>query len=342
MSYTHLTRKERYFIYHMTMAGWSSAKIGRRIGRHRGTIRRELRRNATRWGRYLDDQAQRQADERRREVCRRPCSGDADLMAYVERKLQANWSPEQIAGRLKTAPPKALQGKTISHATIYRWIWACPDRAGRLRAHLRVAWKKRRKPYGKPSKRGQIPNRVGIQERPAIVEKRERLGDWEGDTVVGKARSGYVLTNVDRASRYLVTRKLDRPTAQATGDALYDAMRRLPRETRKTQTFDNGREFAAHETIARRLQIAVYFAHPYSSWQRGANENTNGLLRQYLPKSRDFATLTSRELASYTWQLNNRPRKCLNYRTPAEVFHRRLVALRMRIRRVIWYYEGVP
>ncbi|MCK4274872.1 MAG: IS30 family transposase, partial [Phycisphaerae bacterium] len=154
MSYTHLTRKERYFIYHMRMAGWSPAKIGRTIGRHRGTIRRELERNTSRWGRYLDDHAQRQANERRRAACRRPCTGDADLMAHIESKLQANWSPEQIAGRLKRAPPKTLEGTTICHTTIYRWIWSCPDRAERLRPHLRVAWRKRRKPYGKPSKRG--------------------------------------------------------------------------------------------------------------------------------------------------------------------------------------------
>jgi len=329
MSYTHLTRKERYFIYHMRMAGWSPAKIARTIGRHRGTIRRELERNASRWGPYLDDHAQRQAEERRRAAGRRACTDDADLMAHVESKLQAKWSPQQIAGRLKRAPPKALQGKTISHTTIYRWIWSCPDRAQRLRTHLRVAWRKRRKPYGKPSKRGQIPNRVSIDDRPAVVDDRQRLGDWEGDTLVGKGRSGYVLTNVDRVSRYLLTRKLERPTARRVQEALYHAMRRLPKSKRRTQTFDNGREFAAHETLARLLGMAVYFAHPYSSWERGTNENTNGLLRQYLPRSRDLGSLTDCELASYTWQLNNRPRKCLNYRTPAEVFHQRLVALRM-------------
>jgi len=329
MPYTHLTQKERYFIYHMRMAGWSPARIGRRINRHRSTVSREIGRNSTPWGRYLDDHAERKARARRRAVCRRPCTDDAALMAHVECKIEARWSPEQIAGRLKTMPPKSLAGKSISHATIYRWIWACPQRAQRFKPYLRVAWKKRRKPYGKPSKRGQIPNRVSIEERPDVVEARDRLGDWEGDTVVGKGRSGYVLTNVDRASRYLVTRKLERPTAQNVEDALYDTMRRLPKSKRRTQTFDNGREFTRHERIARRLSLAVYFAHPYSSWERGTNENTNGLLRQYIPKSRDFSTLTNHELAGYTWQLNNRPRKCLNYRTPAEVFHQRRVALRM-------------
>ena len=329
MSYGHLTPKERFFIYHMRMAGWSPAKIGRALGRHRSTIGRELKRNATPWGHYLDDHAKRRTRERRRAAGARPRTDDAALMAHVERKIQARWSPQQIAGRLTVAPPTALAGKTISHATIYRWIWACPRRAQRLRPHFRVAWRKRRKPYGKPSSRGQIPNRVGIEHRPDAVAVRERLGDWEGDTVVGKGRSGYVLTNVDRASRYLVTRKLDRPTAPAVADGLYDAMRRVPKDKRRTQTFDNGREFSGHETIAARLSLSVYFAHPYSAWERGANENTNGLLRQYLPKGRDFGSLTDWELAGYTWQLNNRPRKCLNYRTPAEVFHQRSVALRM-------------
>ena len=329
MSYRHLTQKERFFIYHMRMAGWSSAKIGRTIGRHRSTIDRELKRNSPPWGHYLDDYAQRKTAIRRQDTSRRPCTDDVALMAHVERKIEARWSPEQIVGRLKTAPPPGLVGKTISHATIYRWLWACPQRFQRLRPHLRVACKKRRKPYGKPSKRGQIPNRVSIDDRPETVEARDRLGDWEGDTVVGKGRRGYVLTNVDRTSRYTVARKLERPMAQSVEDALYQAMRRLPREKRQTQTFDNGREFARHESIAARLGLAVYFAHPYSSWERGTNENTNGLLRQYLPKSRDFTTLTDRELAGYVWQLNNRPRKCLNYKTPAEVFHERRVALRM-------------
>jgi len=330
MSYHHLTEKERYFIYHMRMAGWSMARIGRSIGRPRCTISREVQRNTSpHWDHYLDSYAEAQAVRRRQAASRRPCTGDADLMAHVESKLRAKWSPQQIAGRLEVCPPKALEGRTISHATIYRWIWACPQRSRRLRPHLRVAYKKRRKPYGQPSKRGQIPNRVSIDDRPTIVDQRERLGDWEGDTMVGKARSGYVLTNVDRASRYLVTRKLRRPTAQGVQNALYHAMRRLPKSKRRTETFDNGREFAGHETLSRLLKMAVYFAHPYSSWERGTNENTNGLLRQYLPKSRDFGSLTDCELASYTWQLNNRPRKCLNYRTPAEVFHQRRVALRM-------------
>lgn len=329
MSYQHLTDHDRYVIYHLHLVGLSRAEIGRRIGRDRSTIGRELRRNVNRMGQYLPEHADRLRRQRRQAAATRPRTGDAALMAYVEDRLKRLWSPDQIVGRLKVRPPKRLRGKRISHATIYRWIWGDPDRAERLRSWLRIAWRKRRKRYGKASRRGQIPNRVSIDERPAIVEQRERLGDWEGDTVVGKGHSGCVVTNVDRASRYLVARRLERGLARAVEDALYEAMRRMPPENRQTQTFDNGREFSRHETIADRLGLDVYFAHPYSSWERGTNENTNGLLRQYLPKSRDFRTLTDAELASYVWQLDNRPRKCLNYRTPAEVFHGRDVALQM-------------
>jgi len=305
----------------------SQAEIARTLGRHRSTVSRELRRNRNILDQYLPDHAQRLTARRGQQERAKLRTGDAALMAHVEGKLQARWSPEQIAGRLEVAPPSHLAGAAISHATIYRWIWACPQRSQRLRPFLRVAHKKRRKPYGKPSKRGQIPNRVSIDERPEVVDGRTRLGDWEGDTIVGKSRSGYVVTNVDRASRYTLARKLDRPRAEAVTAALHQAMRRLPADRRRTQTFDNGREFAGHEEIARLLGVDVYFAHPYSSWERGTNENTNGLLRQYLPKGSDFAQLTAWQLESTIRQLNDRPRKCLNYRTPAEVFWRRSVAL---------------
>jgi len=329
MSYRHLTRTERDVIFRMNLQGKNNREIAEVLGRHRGTICREKRRNAEFDGRYFPCSAEAFSQGRRRAHLRRIKTGDDALMAHVDAKLEGRWSPEQIAGRLKVAPPTHLAGRSISHATIYRWIWSCPQRSRRLRPFLRVAWKKRRKPYGKPSKRGQIPNRVGIEERPDIVAERSRLGDWEGDTVVGKGRSGYVVTNVDRASRYTVARKLERPTAEAVTAALHEAMHRLPADRRRTQTFDNGREFAGHEKIARLLKLKVYFAHPYSSWERGTNENTNGLLRQYLPKSMSLSQLTDWQLESTIRELNNRPRKCLNYRTPAEVFWERPVALAM-------------
>jgi len=329
MSYNHLTDHERFVIYHLILFGLPKAEIAKRLKRDKSTIYREIKRNDNGTGQYLYDVAERRTRQRRLAAANRPRTDDAALMTYVEAKIKSEWSPDEIAGRLRTKPPKKLRGKTISHSTIYRWIWSDSKRAESLKKYLRVGYKKRRKVYGKPTKRGQIPNRVSIEERPEIVDERSRIGDWEGDTVVGKGHSGYVMTNVDRLSLYLVARKLKRATSQALSDAIYDAMRRMPADKRKTETFDNGREFSKHETIARRLKMDVYFAHPYSSWERGTNENTNGLLRQYLPKSRDFSTLTDAELARYVWKLNNRPRKCLNYKTPAEVFHNRNVALRM-------------
>jgi len=246
MSYRHLRMEERNVIWRMSLLGKSRAETARCLGRSRSTIGRELRRNAESDGRYFPASAQALARARRRAHIRRLCTGDAALMAHVEGRLQAWWSPEQIAGRLKAASPKALGGRTVSHTTIYRWIWASPARSRQLRPYLRVAYKPRRKPYGRPSRRGQIPGRVSIDDRPAEVDRRERIGDWEGDTMVGKGRSGYVLTNVERASRYTVARKLPAATADATEQALVSAMRRLPGEKRRTQTFDNGREFARH------------------------------------------------------------------------------------------------
>ena len=327
MPYKHLTLDERNVIFRMRFLRKSRAEIARCTGRSPSTISRELRRNAQWDGRYFSGSAQAFANARRRAHIHRPKTGDGQLMAYVETKLQQRWSPQQIAGRLGKMPRARLGDATISHQTIYRWIWACPRRAERFKPYLRVACKPRRKPYGKPSKRGQIPGRVSIDQRPYAVDQRPRLGDWEGDTMVGKGRSGYVATCVDRKSRYLLARKLDTCSAKQLKLALHDAMRRLPAAKRKTLTTDNGKEFACHKEVTRLLGLAVYFAHPYSSWERGTNENTNGLLRQYVPKKLDFSQLTDWQLASYVWQLNNRPRKCLNYRTPAEVFHERDVAL---------------
>jgi len=329
MSYHHLTMAERNVIHNLRMFGQSRAEIGRCLGRSPSTIGRELKRNRNSTGQYLPDIAQVKANARHRSCIVRPKTGDRRLMAHVAGRIAQRWSPEQIAGRLEVRPPKRLAGVTISHATIYRWIWACPQRSKQLRPYLRVACKKRRKPYGKPSRRGQIPNRVSIDERSEVVDARSRLGDWEGDTVVGKGRSGYVATCVERASRYLVARKQPGCSAKEATASLYGSMRRLPPDRRRTLTVDNGREFAGHEDIARLLRFSVYFAHPYSSWERGTNENTNGLLRQYLPKTESFSQLTGWQLESYVGQLNNRPRKCLNYRTPAEVFWQRNVALAM-------------
>ena len=321
MSYHHLTMDERNVIYRMQFQGYTQAEIARCLGRHLSTISRELKRNTSVQGRYDPGPAQTFAQVRRRAHLRQPKTGDRRLMAYVAERLAACWSPEQIAGRLDTWAPEPLREKAISHTTIYRWIWGDPQRAQQFRPFLRIARKPRRKPYGKPSRQGQILGKRSIEDRPQEANERQRLGDWEGDTVVGKGRKGYLVTCVDRASRYLVARKVEACASAPVARQLQRSLRHRPADKRRSLTLDNGREFARPAELERKLAMPVYFAHPYHSWERGTNENTNGLLRQYLPKGTDLATVTTSELAGYTRQLNHRPRKCLGYRTPFEVFH---------------------
>jgi IS30 family transposase len=321
MSYSHLTMDERNVIYRMRWLGHCDAEIARCLGRHRSTIRRECRRNANADGRYDPGNAQTRANSRRRAHLARPVTGDAGLMRYVDEYLRQRWSPEQIAGRLNHHAPAELEGRCLSHTTIYRWIWADPDRARQLRPFLRIASKPRRKPYGKPSRRGQIAGKRSIDDRPAEANERTRLGDWEGDTMVGKDPRGYLLTCVDRLSRYLIARKVPACATEPVAQQLQQTIRRLPTEKRRSLTLDNGREFARPIELEKKLDLPIYFAHPYHSWERGTNENTNGLLRQYLPKGSDLTLVTPQQLGSQVRQINHRPRKCLDFQSPFEVFH---------------------
>lgn len=321
MSYHHLTMDERNVIYRMHFQGYSNAEIARCLGRHRSSIGRECRRNATADGRYWPDQAQTHANHRCRAHLCRPKTDHRRLMTYVEDRLRHDWSPEQIAGRLQAQAPAGLEGHSISHTTIYRWIWSDPLRTQTLRPYLRIARKPRRKPYGKPSRQGQIAGKRSIDDRPREANDRAALGHWEGDTMVGKARRGYLLTCVDRASRYLIARQVDACASVPVAEQLRRSLRPLPAKKRRSLTLDNGREFARPVQLERQLAMPIYFAHPYHSWERGTNENTNGLLRQYLPKGTDLSLITPPQLRVYVSQLNHRPRKGLGYRTPFEVFH---------------------
>lgn len=318
MSYHHLTMDERHVIYRMQFQGYSNAEIARCLGRHRSTIGRECRRNAACDGRYWPDQAQTHANYRRWAHLRRPKTGDRRLMAYIEDRLRHDWSPEQIAGRLEAQAPAGLEGHGISHTTIYRWIWGDPQRARQLRPFLRIARRPRRKPYGKPSRRGQIAGKRSIDERPKEANDRRQLGHWEGDTMVGKGRRGYLLTCVDRASRYLIARKVPACAAEPVAEQLQRTLRRLPAEKRRSLTLDNGREFARPIELERKLDLPIYFAHPYHSWERGTNENTNGLIRRLHPKKTSFAGIGEVELNRIDIFLNDRPRKCLGWMTPRE------------------------
>jgi len=228
-------------------------------------------------------------------------------MAYVGERLRDRWSPEQIAGRLSAQPPRDLQGACISHTTIYRWIWSDPERARQFRPFLRIAHKPRRKPYGKPSRQGQVLGKRSIEQRPAQANERTELGHWEGDTMVGKGRRGYLVTCTDRTSRYLIARQVHACAAEPVAQKFQQTIRRLPDAKRRSLTLDNGREFARPTELEKKLDLPIYFAHPYHAWERGTNENTNGLLRQYLPKGTDLTQVTAEQLQSRVRAWGQRP-----------------------------------
>lgn len=313
MNYTQLTQEQRYQIYAFRQAGFSQSATARELGVHKSTISRELKRNCGQRG-YRPRQAQLLAQSRQRERAHR-CRIKPVTWSLVEAKLRQQWSPEQIAGRL------ALEaGIAISHERIYLHIYADKREGGTLYLHLRCR-KQRRKRYGGGRlRRGQIAHRVCISERPPVVAERSRLGDWEVDTIVGKGHQQAVVSLHERRSRYTLLHKVERATAPDVQDAIVQQLK--PHSDKVvTMTADNGKEFAMHQAIAQALEADFYFAHPYAAWERGSNENCNGLVRQYLPKGSDFAGVTQVHTAAIAERLNLRPRKVLGYRTPHEVFY---------------------
>ena len=320
MPYGHLRFEERYVIYHLRLVGLSLREIGRRLGRHHTTIGRELSRNGPRHGGgvYIHEVAQRRADERWRVARHRRRRSHGRLYSYVVRGLKRDWSPEQIAGRLKRDHRDDGRMR-VSAETIYLWIYREAATGGRLFLHLRRGHKKRRKQRRQGSGRGLIPGRIGIDQRPPIASRRQRLGDWEGDTLEGAKGGGGLASHVERRSRYLIAARLPDKTAETMAAQTIGAFRRIPRRLRHTLTLDNGKEFARFKRIEAATGLAVYFADPYAPWQRPTNENTNGLIRQYFPKGCDFKKVSHKELASMLARLNHRPRKCLGYQTPHEV-----------------------
>lgn len=304
-----VTLSEREQIAQFRNQGLSPAEIARRLGRHRATIGRELARNSESRT-YWASSAQQKAAARRQ---RRPRKlDDLQLNEYVRARLVQRWSPEQIAGRSPRAFPRQKR-RRVSHTTIYRWIAGSPQRR-HWESFLRRG--RRRKT---PETRGKLPARAEIAGRPAIVEQRRRFGDWEGDTVVGKGRRGGLVTLVDRKSGFALVAKVQRLKARNVGRAVERQVAPLPKGLRRTATLDNGKEFAAHRHIARATNIDIYFARPYHAWERGSNENYNGLLRQFFPKGTDFTGISPLEVKHVRNLLNDRPRKRLRYRTPREV-----------------------
>jgi len=317
-TYKQLTSIQRYQISALKRIGHNRTEIAEELEVHKSTIGRELRRNMGERG-YRPKQASEKACERRENaVHKRRIS--AKVWEVVDEKLCQDWSPEQISGWLERR-----QALRISHEWIYQHILADQRAGGDLYTHLRCQ-KKRRKRYGKHDYRGKIPDRVSIEERPAIVETRERLGDWEIDTMIGKGRHGALVSLVERKSRFTLLQPVDQCQAELVSQATISLLKPFTGKVH-TITGDNGKEFTFHAQIAKALEAAFYFAHPYSAWERGTNENTNGLVRQYFPKDTNFMHSTSKEVLSVTDKLNHRPRKCLDFLTPFEVFLEPSVAL---------------
>jgi IS30 family transposase len=311
MNYSQLTLEQRYQIYAMKKAGFKQNQIAADIGVHRSTISREFSHNLGKRG-YRPQQAHQKAQERKLHKAGKRIL--PTTWRLVETYLvEQQWSPEQISGYLKLH-----HLGTVSDEWIYQHILADKRRGGTLYRHLRCQ-KKRKKRYGKNSRRGQIPNRRGIELRPAVVAEKTRLGDWEADTLIGKNHRQAIVSLCERKTKYCLLAKISAKTAQLVEQA---ACRKLAPHKGKVQTItsDNGREFANHQQIAVRLETDFYFAHPYHSWERGLNENTNGLVRQYFPKQMAFASITDEQIQAVEDKLNNRPRKTLGYRTPKELF----------------------
>ena len=312
MSYSQLTEYERYQIYALKKAGLLQKDIAEQLKRSTSTISRELKRNCGQRG-YRPKQAH-QLSEKRRKTAPKARKMTDEVKEKITLLIHQELSPQQVVGYLQK-----YEGTLLHHETIYQLVYADKQHGGDLYQHLRILSKPYRKRYGSYDRRGKIKNRVCIEQRPAVVEKRSRVGDWEGDTVIGKGRHGALLTLVERKTLYTVIKRLTGKRADLLAAEAIAAMADL-KEKVKTITFDNGLEFSAHESIAKELEADIYFAHPYASWERGANENTNGLIRQYFPKGTDFNKVTDEEIQFVMDRLNARPRATRGFSTPNEMF----------------------
>ena len=309
MSYTQLTEVERYQIQSFLKAGYTQKSIAEELGRHPGTISRELDRNTGLRG-YRPQQANIIATKRKQLHVRTLIT--EITWQRVELFLREEWSPEQISGWLINS-----DFQSVSPEWIYQYIITDKKSGGDLHTYLRCQ-KKRKKRYGSIDKRGQLKHRVSIDERPVIVDERKRVGDWEMDLIIGRLGGAVFMTAVERKTRFTVTDLAPNKTAEAVNFAILGGLIPLAAPV-ETLTYDNGKEFALHDVIAEHLQAGRYFAPPYHSWERGLNENTNGLIRQYAPKGSSFDDMSTMNVQNIMDKLNNRPRKCLDFKTPNQV-----------------------
>jgi len=315
--YHHLTYDQRCQIQTLKERGDSLEKIAENLRVHRSTVYREISRNSYD-SNYKYQQANKKALDRRQAASSKKTKMKPNLIEIIEEKLKLQWSPEQISGRLK----RIYGAKGVSHEMIYRYVWENKQQGGELYKNLRHNGKKYNKRGSKKAGRGFIPNRVDIDKRPSIVEEKSRIGDWEIDTIIGKNHKGAIVSIVDRHSKLTMLAKVSRKTAHDVEKALTSRLSHV-QDYVYTITSDNGKEFANHLAISKELKADFYFARPYHSWERGLNEHTNGLVRQYIPKSAHFDVVSKEEIQKIEDLLNNRPRKVLQFLTPMEVFNSR-------------------
>lgn len=313
MNYKHLNFGQRCQIAAFYKAGYLQKDIAKELDVSASTISREIKRNS-RWnGVYSPEQADSFYQDRRRKS-KKPEKFTDNVQEIVKEKLLLQWSPEQISGYAKRH-----NLFSISHERIYQFVLCDKKLGGQLYKHLRQGHRKYRKRYGSPKRTGFIKNRVWIDDRPKIVEEKSRIGDWEIDTIIGKQGQKAIVTLVDRFSKFTLMGEVGTKEAKPVSDQIIKLLTPF-KDKVFTVTADNGSEFAYHESISKELNAAMYFAHPYHSWERGLNENTNGLIRQYIPKGSDFNEVSQIQIDQIVACLNSRPRKSLNYATPNEIF----------------------
>jgi len=329
MSYTHISLDERQKLDAWKEAGLTQGEMARRLGRSVSTVGREFARNGeprSNW--YNARKADRLRHDRRRDanrVAHAKLIAGSPLATYVEKKIRSHWSPEQITGRLKRErkETKNKHLETVSHERIYVWIYRERKDLIPFLRHSKKRRYRRRNGTKQREIRREEAKKHRIDTRPKEIETRKTLGHWEGDTIVGKEKTQRILTHVERKSRFTCADKIERATAETVHLASVKCLMRFPKQKRRTSTYDNGVEFSEHKKTEREAQIEIYFAYPYHSWERGTNENTNGLLREFFPKGSPFKDVTQRDLDRAVKFLNTRPRKCLEYLTPNEVFYER-------------------
>ncbi|MEK7079404.1 MAG: IS30 family transposase [Patescibacteria group bacterium] len=317
--FRHLSQKDRDRIDVLAREGYTFQKIAEAINCNVSTISRELQRNLSgKYKKYVASIAQTKADHRKSYCVRKSKFDNSNLVAYMKNKLKEFWSPEQISGRLKKDHPEMH----VSHEAIYQYIYSLKNDIERkkLISLLARSHKTRKRKYiGKTGPKTKILNRIGIEQRPLIINERKQPGHWETDTIVCKSNIEAINTTVERMTRLAIISKLNRKNAYNKASSLINRLSKINPNLRRSITYDNGTENAGHTMVNRSLGTQSYFAHPYHSWERGSNENLNGLIRRFIPKKTDLRFVNEEQLIDIEHKLNDRPRKCLNYYTPFEV-----------------------